>query len=146
MSVFFTSILVLGLLTASPGEQLVFSSGRGGNSNLYLVNSDGSGLKQITFGSSEKWSPRVINRNEVSFLEQTDKGIIRKKINIKNGKITRLSQASPCVLDDKNAQISPDKRRLLFQCGNDVFVSGLRMQNARNLTKSQGGVKNFKGT
>lgn len=30
------------------GKQLVFRSGRGGNKNLYLMNSDGTGLKQLT--------------------------------------------------------------------------------------------------
>ena len=30
------------------GKQLVFRSGRGGHKNLYIMNSDGTGIKQLT--------------------------------------------------------------------------------------------------
>ncbi len=47
---------------APDGRHLVFSSTRSGKSHIYMVNMDGTGLEQLTFGgrhhSSPSWSPR----------------------------------------------------------------------------------------
>lgn len=147
MRIFVLIIALLSILfwTSTPDskEILVFASDRSGSSNLYISDSNGKNLKQITFGSTPKWSPRVINRNEVSFLQQDGDDVVRRKLNLKTGVIKRLNQPTFCKLDDKNAQISPNGKHLLFQCGNDVFVSNLRMRKSVNLTNSTG-AKNFK--
>lgn len=124
-------------------EMIIFSSGRDGNSNIYQMNADGQNLTQLTFGKTEKWSPRVLNKNEISYLEQKGEEILRFKLNLKTKEVTQLRQPENCILDDKNAGISPDRKKLLYECKGDIFISDLDGKKAVNLTQNNDS-KNFK--
>src|SRR5439155_23428587 len=37
------------------GARIIFASDRTGNEDLFVMNSDGSGIQQFTFGASDDW-------------------------------------------------------------------------------------------
>lgn len=136
----FSNLLYSGV---SEKDSIIFSSNRDGNSNIYRMDADGKNLKQLTFGKNEKWSPRILSKTEISFLEQNGDKILRFKLNLKTNKINELPQPEHCILDDKNAFISPKKDKLLYECNGNIFVSDKNGRTPFNLTQNSG-AKNFK--
>lgn len=101
-------------------ESFLFSSGRNGNSDIYLMDTESLKVRQLTSSPLEEWGPSWINQNEISFLRQQNDKITRCKLNLKTGEESILEQPKPCILDDKNALYFGYLQ--LFACNSDLFL------------------------
>ncbi|WP_176714187.1 PD40 domain-containing protein [Orenia metallireducens] len=57
---------------SADGEQLLFLSNRDGNTNIYVMNADGSNLRQVTFTTTDKESPVWLDKNTILFASNRD--------------------------------------------------------------------------
>ena len=123
------------LMGCQSPNQILFSSGRNGNSDLFLMDSDGRNIKQLTNSPFEEWAPTIINDTEISFLRQEGKDVKRYKIDLRTKLETRLNHPSNCILDDKNIIYGPISGRQLFQCKGDIFLADKNGERIQNLTE-----------
>lgn len=100
----------------SPGSNIVFWSNRDGNQNLYSMNSDGSGLKQLTFTKASNgdpaWSP---DGSKIAFGSNRDGTHPNIYImNADGSNIIKLTNfADPYEAGDMSW--SPDGKKITFQ-------------------------------
>ncbi|MEO0896419.1 MAG: hypothetical protein AAFY71_08485 [Bacteroidota bacterium] len=104
-------------------ERILFSSGRNGNTDIFMMNGEGEEIKAITHSQAEEWAPSWINRDEISFLRQNEAGIHRIKLNLNNQTETSLPHPKGCILDDKNALYNPHTGQELYMCHGNIFVT-----------------------
>lgn len=135
-------LLILLISSCTPKkESVLFSSSRNGNSDVFIMDSDGKNKKALTQAESEEWGPTWINKNEISFLRQTEDSIFRVKLNLKTKKESRLSHPTKCLLDDKNILYSNDLEA--YTCKNDIFIFNSTTNETINITSNLEGVANY---
>jgi len=94
------------------GRQLLFSSDRHGDDDIYLINSDGSGLKQLTLMRANDywphWSP---DGSRIAFTSDRDGN---SEIYVMNADGTNQTRLTNNAADDYDPDWSPDGKRLVF--------------------------------
>ena len=134
-------ILFSTILTAcSTSEFVVFSSGRDGNSNIYIMDADGQNQQALTQNQAEEWGPTVMNAHEITFLRDEDGEIKRYKLNLETLEESPLPHPAECILDDKNIIYGLKTARMLYQCEGDIFVCDANGENKINLTRDLNGI------
>lgn len=115
-------LLSLSICSSSAQYRIVFSSDRAGNSDLYIMDSGGTAVQQLTADESPEWSPVNAGSDRISFLRETDSGIKRFTVTAGDGTVKSEPQPGPCMLDDKNVQYGPVTGRWLFFCRNGIYI------------------------
>ena len=87
---------------SKPKEEILFSSSRNGNSDIFIMDQDGENVQQITESSFEEWGPTWISENQISFLRQTKDSILRIEMDLITKYELALHHPYNCILDDKN--------------------------------------------
>ncbi len=144
MSKIFTiAITLFGVASCNtrPAEQILFSSSIAGNSDIYIMNADGSDKRQITTSSLEEWGPVWISSQEISFLRQEDSGIARISLNLKTGIEKEIDHPAECILDDKNMVYSSTGGQGLFVCNGNIFL--WNGSSSKSITEGLEGVANY---
>jgi Tol biopolymer transport system component len=92
--------------------RIVFDSGRGGNGNLYTMNSDGTDVTQLTFYTSAQGAagPQAVSPDGEEVVYQFNNGLYL--INA-NGTDQRVLLSEP-TLEDIEPSFSPDGRLVIF--------------------------------
>lgn len=103
-------------------DQLLFSSSRNGNSDLFLMNGEGRELVQLTNTPEDEWGAVWIDRDKISFLRQEDSGIQRYAMSISQGEVKPLGHPSTCILDDKNSLFSLEGDQV-YVCSGKMFFT-----------------------
>ncbi len=134
------SILLI-LSCTQEKESLLFSSSRNGNSDVFIMDIDGENKKALTQTDFEEWGPTWINKNEISFLRQTEDSIFRVKLNLKTKKESIIKHPTNCALDDKNILYSYELE--LYPCKNDIFILNSITNETINITDNLDGVANY---
>lgn len=112
---------------APDGKRVAFEAGTGGLAGLYVVNTDGTGLKRVTFGGGQaSWSP---DGKWIAFHDGHSIRIIRP-----NGNDSRV------VADNGfDPDWSPDSRHLVYVSVSDgrreLHVVGIDGKGHKRLTK-----------
>ena len=127
---------LLTIVGCARPEYLIFSSDRDGDSNIYKIKSDGSAIEQLTGDKSEQWSPRVMNKHEISFLAVEEGKFKRYLLPLKTKERQEIRQPQACTLDDKNTIPSPNGKWQAYVCNGDIYVSDMTFENTRNLTQN----------
>ncbi len=125
------------------GNKIVFSSERGGRPMLYIMNSDGSDVKRVTFkgkfNSSPSWSPDgnkiafagMDENNFDIFIMDTDGSSLKR--------ITSAKKASGKSSNNEDPSFSSDGRYLVYTSDrtgqNQIYISSLDGQEERRVTQ-----------
>jgi Tol biopolymer transport system component len=135
-------VLLITLSLTSCGttkESVLFSSSVNGNSDIFIMDSNGENKTALTQTELEEWGPTWINENEISFLRQNGDSIFRIKLNLKTKKESKLKHPTNCILDDKNILYSPSKQYELYSCKNDIFIFNPNNNELKNITQNLNG-------
>lgn len=131
--IFLVSIILISCKKNT--ETVIFSSSRNGNSDIFMMNADGSNQIALTKNETEEWGPTWINKNEISFLRQKKEGIQRIKLNLTTLKETEQKHPDICILDDKNILYHSLNSWQLFSCKNNIYIYNTKSLTTKNITK-----------
>lgn len=133
------------ILSCKPAEtnQILFSSSRNGNSDIFLMEGKDRLVKQLTFKAVEEWSPTWINKEEISFMRQDGDEISRVKLNLLTMEESPLPQPKNCLLDDKNILYAQLSSKQLYVCNGDVFLADEEAGTLQNLSSKLEGISNY---
>ncbi len=139
----FTFLILVILISScnTKNESLIFSSSRNGNSDIFIMDCDGNNKKALTQSDFEEWGPTWINKNEISFLRQTEDSIFRVNLNLKSKKETTLSHPTKCILDDKNIIYSDMLQA--YTCMNNIFIFNSATNQTINISDNFNGLVNY---
>lgn len=127
--------LLLCINCAAQKDQLLFSSNRNGNSDIFILQGKNKQAQQLTYGPQEEWGPSWINANVISFLREDHGNIKRIQLNLETQQEIEIPQPFNCTLDDKNALFSPINQSQLFSCQKDIFFTSNARGPIINLTQ-----------
>ena len=136
-------IVISFLGSCATTDRVLFSSSRNGNSDIFLMDSEGKNLQQITEEQTEEWGPVWINENEISYLSQNGETITLIRHNLETGAKTTIDHPSNCMLDDKNLVYSKNAERLLYPCKGEIYLLDQKTGSTQNLTEKMEGVANY---
>jgi TolB protein len=110
------------------GQQIAFDSGGQPSANIFVINEDGTGLKQLTFSDPAKpernirpdWSP---DGEKIAFASQRDGHGEIYVMNTDGSDQTRLTKTDPSVTNNAPAW-SPDGQKIVFQSNRDTNADG----------------------
>jgi len=137
---FLTLSFVLAACKTSNND-ILFSTSRNGNSDIYLMDEEGKNQSPLTTKKTEEWGPTWINESEISFLRQTKDSIIRIKMNLNTGEESKLNHPTNCLLDDKNVLYSG--RFELYTCKSDIFLFDSKTNGTITITENMEGIANY---
>ena len=139
-----TIILMVTLFSCNTTSQnILFSSSRNGNSDIFMMDSDGNIIKQITNEKYDEWSPVWINENEISYLSQQGDQVYILQQNIRTGEKSRIQHPDNCLLDDKNIIYSKSSNKRVYSCQGDIFLIDEEEDSTLNLTSHISGNANY---
>lgn len=139
------TLILLGTLISckTASENILFSSSRNGNSDIYMMNSKGDVIKQITKEKTEEWSPVWINENEISYLSQEGEEISILRHNIQTNEKSKIKHPENCILDDKNIIYSQNSNKRIYSCKGEIYLTGGETNSTVNLTAQISGQANY---
>ena len=130
-------VLFMALTSFTPNNDMVlFSSSRNGNSDIYLMDSDGKNLRQLTNDIAEEWGAVWINSQEISFLRQVGDKITIHRLNLMTKQESLISHPVNCYLDDKNILYSQKTNLQLYTCKGDIFIFNPEDETVKNITNN----------
>lgn len=129
--------------TLSPdGNQIAFSSERGGRPMIYVMSSDGTNVKRLTFkgsfNSSPSWSP---DGKKIAFAGQDNSNFDIFVMDTDGSNIRRLTSAKKPngkPANNEDPSFSPDGRYLVYTSDrsgkNQIYISTLDGSEERRVT------------
>ena len=145
LQIFVAAFLLCGLMTiqtpAAPMLQangkIAFTSDRDGNSEIYLMNADGSGQTRLTNNSFSDdfptWSP---DGRTIAFLRQSGGVFSINVMNADGTNVRQITTLSP-VTNIFGMSWSPDGTRIAFEENRNIFTINADGSNRVNLTNGQ---------
>ena len=112
---------VLSCQRETSTSKILFSSDRAGNSDIYLMNLDGSEVKALITSPDEEWGATYIDAKNITFMRQTKDSVFRFKYNLISGEEEILPSLGSCYLDDKNVVYSKNGD-YAFSCQLGIFL------------------------
>lgn len=122
-STFFLFAL-LAFMTCRPvptKDQILFSSSRNGNSDIFLMNADGSEVTTLVNSTNEEWGATFTDATNITFMRQIKDSVFRFSYDLIAKKEQQLAPLRGCYLDDKNVVYSKNGD-YAFSCGLELFL------------------------
>lgn len=102
-------------------ENILFSSSRNGNSDIFFMNADGANVAPIINTSYEEWGATFIDSQNITFLRQVKDSVFRFNFNLITLEEEEAKQLGTCYLDDKNVIYSKNGD-YAFSCQFGIFI------------------------
>ena len=119
------------------GSKILFRSTRDGDTNIYVMDADGSNQVRLTsdVGSDIQptWSPDC---SRIAFLSDRDAG--NKDIYVMNADGSNQVSLGATAAEEIELDWSPDGSRLLIEADGDILTAGLRFDGAFTYTPDSG--------
>lgn len=112
---------LLGCQKPEISEKILFNSNRNGNSDIFLLNTDGSNVQTVVNSSFDEWGAVFIDAQSISFLRQVNDSIKRFNFNVITQEEVEIPQLGVCYLDDKNVVYSKNGD-YVFSCNVGLFL------------------------
>lgn len=124
------------------GSKIAFSSERGGRPMIYVMNSDGSHVKRLTYkgayNSSPSWSP---DGKKIAFAGQNDNNFDIYVMDADGSNIRRLTTSQKLngkPAHNEDPSFSPDSRYVVYTSNrtgkNQIFISTIDGSEERRVT------------
>ena len=124
------------------GSKIAFSSERGGRPMIYAMNSDGTGIKRLTFkgtyNSSPSWSS---DGQKIAFAGQDNSNFDVFVMNVDGSGLTRVTSATRTngkPAHNEDPSFSPDGRYLVYTSNrtgkNQIYISSVDGSEERRVT------------
>lgn len=123
----------LASVRREPVERIVFASTRRGNTDIYLANADGTGLRRLTTDTAADRQPRCSrDRRHVVFVRGDGPGRAIYRIDLADGSEHRLT---PAGVYDYTPTWAPGGDRIYFTRGGSGGVSD-RLRRCGRMARS----------
>jgi len=110
---------------SADGTSIVFSSARAGNNEIYIMNSDGSELVQLTNSSDKKFSP-AWSPDDSQIVFSSEDSIYNPQIYLIDANGGSLTKLTKNVVYAKAPSWSPNGKQIVFvantENGEEIFV------------------------
>ena len=114
------------------GADVVFTSDRDGDYDVYVMNSDGSDVRQLTDNASEDWAFGWVSEGaDVVFTSDREGDFDVYVMNSDGGDVRKLTHGFSDGF--VNALASPDKSRIAYGAGNELYIMDMNGSNVRQL-------------
>ena len=114
------------------GQWIAFMSTRTGDAEIFVMESDGSGQKNLTnhraTDQAPSWSP---NGQQIAFQSNRDGNFELYVLDLRTGELTRLTTHAGV---DQFPDWSPNGKEIAFQRDGDIYVMDLRTAETTRLT------------
>jgi Tol biopolymer transport system component/PKD repeat protein len=117
------------------GSKITFSSDVDGDDEIFVVNSDGSGLTQLTYNTAYDWEPSISgDGSKIVFVSDVDGDY---EIFVVNSDGSGLTQLTYNTINDIYPTISDDGSKIAFQGDYNIFLINSDGTGLTQLTGSQ---------
>jgi Tol biopolymer transport system component len=139
------SALSAGLISttfavSTPAEpapaDMVFTSNRDGNAEVYAMRADGRLQRRLTIDSGADVDPAVSSSGLVVFASDRAGSFDLYAMSPEGQAVTRLTGLAG---DERQPAFSPDGSQIAFSYGGDVYVMNANGRRLRNLTRHRAG-------
>lgn len=134
--------LILCLSCSKSPSKILFSSNESGNSDIYMMQLDGTKRESLINSEKEEWGAVFSSPNIIQFLRQTDSIINRYEFNLITREEKKIVHPKECALDDKNGVFSGYGIEA-YTCNGALIVKDRDASIGKNYTKELGGVSNY---
>ena len=129
-------IISAGNAISPDGQKVVFTSDRDKNKNIYIMNTDGTGQKQLTSHPSNDYEP-VFSPDGLSIVFTSERDG-NKQVYIMNQEGKNMANLSKNSADDWAPKYYSDNRKIVFQSHRDgnweIYMMKLDGTGQTNLT------------
>ncbi len=133
-NLFLFAVLVslIGCEQPEPSDKILFNSNRNGNSDIFLMNTDGTNAQAIINSPYDEWGAVFIDPENISFLRQVKDSVKRFNFNLNTKEEVEISHPGICYLDDKNVVYSKNGD-YAFGCNLWLYVKEKHKEEFRAL-------------
>ena len=124
-------------------EQIVFYSSRDGDPEIYVMNADGSDVRQLTDNSKSDWGPDLSpDEEQIAFYSEDEDGDL--EIYVMNADGSDVRQLTDNSKEDRSPDWSPDGERIAFYSEDEdgdleIYVMNADGSDVRQLTDNSKG-------
>tara|TARA_B110000438_G_scaffold301275_1_gene355743 strand:- start:438 stop:1517 length:1080 start_codon:yes stop_codon:yes gene_type:complete len=133
-------IISQGNAISPDGQKVVFTSDRDNNKNIYIMNIDGSNLKQLTFDIADDYEP-IFSYDGLSIIFTSNRDG-NKEVYLMTNEGLEIENISNNSADDWNPRIFPDSKKIIFQSLRDgpsnweIYIMNIDGSSQKNLTNN----------
>ena len=118
------------------GQQIIFTSERDGNRNIYIMKTDGTDIKKLTHNPSNDYEP-IFSLDGLSIIFTSERDG-NKEIYIMDNEGKNLTNLSNSPADDWNPRNYSDNNKIIFQSTRDgnweIYMMKMDGSEQTNLT------------
>lgn len=102
-------------------DRILYVSSAAGNSDIYVMASDGTNVVQLTSSEAEEYSPVWVTDSSISYIRQDGDSFTLHILDLLTLEETQVEQPAACTLDDKN-MLYYNPQKAVFVCDGVIYL------------------------